>query len=130
MNKQKTEKKEVNSRVEELEDVNLQDMAHKLSATGWALFFIWIGIAFLAKFSVAVGMLGIGCITLGMQATRKQFKLQLEWFWIVVGILFFVGGLWELFKMDISLVPFILILGGIVLLISIFRGKRHLGPMA
>jgi len=55
-------------------------IAHKLSIAGWSLFFIWIGISFLAKFTVAIGLLGIGLITLGIQLARRAFNLAVESF--------------------------------------------------
>jgi hypothetical protein len=100
------------------------DLEHKLNATGWALFFIWIGIAFLTNLSVGVGLLGIGIITLAMQAVRRYYNLKTEGFWLVIGILFTLAGLWELFEAGIPLVPIVLIVAGIALLISIMR-KRH-----
>jgi len=36
-----------------------------------------------------------------------------------------VGGLWELFQVELPLVPVLLILGGVAMLIGAFRG-RHL----
>lgn len=100
------------------------DLQHKLNVTGWALFFIWIGIAYLANFTVSIGLLGIGIITLVMQAVRKQYKLKAEGFWVIVGILFVLAGLWEVFKADFPLVPIVLIIAGITLLVSMLRKKK------
>ena len=96
----------------------------KLEAVGWGLFFIWIGIAFLAELGFPVGLFGVGVITLGSQAARKYFNFKLEGFWIVVGLLFIVGGIGELFNIEIDLLPILLIAAGLVILISVFRGKK------
>jgi hypothetical protein len=96
----------------------------KLEAVGWGLFFIWIGIAFLADFGFAIGLFGVGIITLGSQAARKYFNFKLEGFWIVVGLLFIVGGIGELVNIEIDLLPILLIVAGSVILISVFRGKK------
>jgi hypothetical protein len=112
------------SQVSEKSSTAAQELEHKLNLTGWALFFIWVGIAFLLNFSVGVGLLGIGIITLGMQAFRKYSNLKLEGFWVVIGLLFLLAGLWELFQADIPLVPIVLIIAGITLLISIIRRKH------
>ncbi len=45
-------------------------MGKKLDAIGWALFLIWIGVAFLMKVSFGVGLVGVGFITLAVQAAR------------------------------------------------------------
>ena len=58
-------------------------------AVGRGIFFIWLGISFLAGFSFAVGLLGVGIITVGVQLVRKSYNPKLEGFWLVVGILFY-----------------------------------------
>jgi hypothetical protein len=98
---------------------------HKLSAVGWSLFFIWIGIALLMKIDAGIGLLGVGIITLGMQGVRKYFSLKLEGFWVVVGLLFVIGGLWDVFEAKISLVPILLILGGLALLLRTIMSKHR-----
>lgn len=96
-----------------------------IEATGWGLFFVWIGISFLAGFSFAVGLLGVGVITLGGQMARKVSNIKLEGFWVVVGILLIIGGIWELLKIEVQLVPILIIVAGLVILISVFRGKKN-----
>jgi hypothetical protein len=98
--------------------------AKMLEVAGWALFFIWIGISFLAKFHIGVGLVGIALITLGGQIARKFYGLKLEGFWVIVGLLFLLGGIWELFTPKIPLVPILLIVAGAVLLGSILLGKH------
>lgn len=102
-----------------------RDAAHKLSTTGWALFFIWIGIAFLVNLDIGIAMLGIGIITLIMQIVRGAFGLKLEWFWVLVGVLFVLGGIWDLLKPDVPLVPILLIVAGLLLLLSVGRRKHR-----
>lgn len=107
------------------EKTRRRDLAHRLGTMGWALFFIWVGIAFLANIDIGVGLVGIGVITLGMQALRGAIKLRIEGFWIVVGLLFVVGGIWELLKPSVPLVPVLLIVAGLLLFLSIVRRRRH-----
>ena len=97
--------------------------AHKLDAIGWGLFFIWIGIALLANLGWGVGLLGTGLLVLGMQATCKYMGLRLDAFWIVVGALFALGGIWELLTVRISLIPVVCISAGVALLVSTLFGK-------
>lgn len=115
---------ESTEQVEVVETTERRDPAKKLDAAGWGLFFIWVGIAFLVNLDVGVGLLGVGIITLGGQAARKYLNLKLEGFWVVVGLLFVVGGLWELFEAKVGLVPILLIVAGLALLVSAVRGKR------
>lgn len=110
---------------EELQTKERGELEHKLRAVGLSLFFIWIGVAFLAKIGVGMGLLGVGIITLGMQVVRKYVNLNLEGFWVVIGLLFAVGGIWHLFETKLPLAPIVLIVAGMVLLFSVFRGKQR-----
>jgi hypothetical protein len=103
---------------------NNAGLAPKLDAAGWGLFFIWVGAALLLDLSWGVGILGVAVIILLGQAARKYFGIALEGFWIVVGLLFLLGGFWELYKVEVNLVPILLIVAGAALLISIFRRRR------
>ena len=109
---------------EELKTNKSSKLEDKLAAVGWGLFFIWIGIALMMNVGASIGLLGVGVITLGMQAIRRYFNLKLERFWVIVGLLFVVGGLWELFEAKLPLVPILLIVAGLALLVSTLRGKR------
>jgi len=82
---------------EELKSAQKSELTRKLEAIGWGLFFIWMGIALLTDVGWGVGLLGVGIITLGCQAARRYYILKLEGFWVVVGLFFFLGGIWDLF---------------------------------
>jgi len=109
--------------VEEERAFQRRHLARKLDAVGWGLFFIWVGIAFLADLGTGVGLLGVGIITLGGQVARRYYNLKPEGFWVVVGLLFVVGGLWNLIEARIALVPLLLIVAGLAVLVSAFWGK-------
>jgi hypothetical protein len=100
-------------------------IARRLDAAGWGLFFIWIGIALLAGLGWGMGLLGVGIIMLGRQVARKCLALTLEGFWVVVGFLFVVGGVWEYLSIRVGLVPILCILVGIALLVSALVGKTR-----
>ena len=97
----------------------------KLDAAAWGLFFIWTGIAFLAHVGWGAGLLGVGIITLGAQAARRYFALKLEGFWVAVGFLFTVGGIWKLFQVQVGFMPILCIIAGFALLVSIFVGRAR-----
>jgi hypothetical protein len=100
--------------------------ASKFSAAGWALFFIWVGIAWLAEVSIAVGLLGVAAITLGMQAIRKISGVPVEGFWVLVGLGFAVAGSWQWFDVGKPLAPIVLIAIGVALLVGIvWPWSRH-----
>lgn len=93
-----------------------QDRASIFDAIGWALFFIWIGIAWLMGIGLGYGLLGVGVLTLGMQGARSLYKVKVEAFWVVLGLGFVIAGFWELWNINIPLAPIILIAVGIALL--------------
>ena len=97
----------------------------KLDAAAWGLFFIWTGTAFLADVDWGAGLLGVGMITLGAQVARRYFSLKLEGFWVVVGFLFTVGGIWKLFQVQVGFMPILCIIAGFALLVSIFVGRAR-----
>lgn len=101
------------------------ELAKRLDAAGWGLFFVWVGIALLADLGWGVGLLGVGVITLAEQALRRYFGIAVEGFWAVVGILFLAGGVWELAAVPFSMAPFLLIVAGIAVLASAFSRKSR-----
>jgi hypothetical protein len=96
---------------------------HKLDEFVWSFFFIWIGIALLANLGWGIGLLGVGILILGKQATRKYMALRLEMFGVVVGVLFVLCGIWELLSIRVSLIPIVFIAAGVALLASALFGK-------
>ena len=98
-------------------------LAGRLKAVGWGLFFIWIAVVFLQGYGGAIGLFGVGIITLIMQVARKLAGLAMEGFWVVIGILFTLGGLWAVFEINAPLVPIVLLLAGLILILSVLRRK-------
>jgi hypothetical protein len=108
---------------QELDTAKRSELTRKLGAVGWGLFFIWMGVALFAHLGWGVGLLGVGIITLGAQAARKYFALKLEGFWIAVGFFFVAGGIWELFNVQLGLLPILCLVAGVALFVSILAGK-------
>ena len=97
--------------------------AQKLGGMAWGLFFIWVGIVMLMEVGPGIGLLGVGVITLGSQGARRYFGLEFEGAWVVVGLLFLLGGICKLFGTDLPLVPAVLILAGLAVLVATVRGR-------
>lgn len=64
---------ETNSK-EETKTAQRKKLNRKLDAVGWGLFFIWMGIAFLADVGWGVGFLGVGLIILGSLGAREYLS--------------------------------------------------------
>ena len=99
------------------EFIEQQDRSSLLDIVGWAVFFIWVGAAWLLQLSLGWGIVGTGILVLALQALRAAFHAHVEAFWIIAAIAFIVGGFWELWEVAIPLAPLALIAIGIVLLI-------------
>jgi hypothetical protein len=100
-------------------------LAKKLDAIAWGVFFIWIGIAFLADVGWGVGLLGVGLIAVGTQMGRRYSGLPVERFGLAIGIVFTVWAVWELLRLHVhggrmggSLLPVLSIAVGVVLVVS------------
>jgi len=100
-----------------------RSLASKLETAGWGLFFIWVGIALLADIGWGAGLFGVGIITLGAQAARKYLGLKPEGFWVGVGFLFIVGGVWELFHVQVGLMPILCVVLGLALSVFTLVGR-------
>ena len=109
--------------VEGLEEKEAKGLGKKLDAVSWSLFFIWMGIVMITRAETAVAFLGIGVIILGGQAARSYFQLKIDKFWIIVGVLFFAGSLWDILNLNAPFGAVVLILIGAAILVSTFRKK-------
>lgn len=96
----------------------------KLDVIGWGLFFVWVGIASLAGIGWGPAVLVTGLIILGVQAARRALAFGVEAFWVAVGALFTLGGLWQWFDVRVALVPILLLLAGVALLGSTLIHRR------
>lgn len=94
--------------------------AAMIDAAGWGVFFIWVGVAFLANVGWGVGLLGVGIIALAAQATRKYFALKWDRFGLVLGIVLAVAGVLRLLDIPTALVPILCIVVGVAFLVSIW----------
>ena len=100
------------------------ELARRLDGIGWGAFFVWIGVAFLLELDPWIGLLGVGLITLGGQAARVRVGLPVEGFWVVVGVCFLLGAVWEQFSIALPIVPVLLVIAGIVLIAGVLRKAR------
>lgn len=92
------------------------DRAARQDMIGWSLFIIWVGIAWMAEVGLGFGLLGVAVIICAMQVVRMLQGLRLEFFWLMVGAGFGIGGVWELFEVKTPFAPLVLIVAGIALL--------------
>jgi hypothetical protein len=110
---------------------NRRVLTKKVDTAGWGIFFLWIGIAWLAKVGWGVGLLGVGLITLGGQAARQYSGLSVEATGLVVGILFVVGGVWKLLHLNEATIPgdlapiLCVVVGGVLLVAALLPKPKE-----
>ena len=101
---------------------DLRMKAKRITAIGWGLFFIWLGIVLMFDAGIGLILIGVGVISLGMQVSRKYVGLDTDGFWILVALLFVAVGLWELFELKLPLMSLFLVVVGAALLVSALKG--------
>jgi hypothetical protein len=102
----------------------------QLDAATWGVFFLWLGISFLAHIPWGAWLLGVGVIVLGAQLGRRMLGARLDAFWLVAGVLFVLGGISDIvpFGLHVAVIPVLCIVVGIVLLAKALTrsaGPRH-----
>ncbi len=97
----------------------------RLDGAGWGLVFIWAGIALAMNVGWGPALVGVGLITLGIQAARKLTGLGIEGFSVAIGGVAVVGGIWESVNASVGLVPLLCIGVGAVLLVSAIAGRTR-----
>lgn len=65
----------------------------RIEATGWGLFFLWVGLALLTDVGWGPSLLGTGLIALGVQAARWRQRLPVAWWSVGFGLCLSVAGL-------------------------------------
>lgn len=79
----------------------------------------------LSNIGWGIGLVGVGIVILGKQATRKYMGLGFEALGVACGVLFVLGGAWELLNVRVSLVPVVCLVAGLALLASALFGKAE-----
>jgi len=100
-----------------VEFIEQQDRSSLFDVFGWAVFFVWIGVAWLLEFSLGWGIVGTGFLLLILQGLRAAFHVHVDMFWVIAAIAFVVGGFWELWDVASPLAPLVLIGIGLGLIV-------------
>lgn len=106
--------------------------AAAVEGVGWGLFFIWVGICFLADLGWGVFLLGTGGLMLAAQAARSHYALKLDRFGLLLGGGFAVAGLmrvlglkWNWSTVPHWIVPVLSIALGMAIVVSAWRRGRR-----
>lgn len=96
----------------------------RIDAAAWGVLLVWAGVALLANVGWGVGLVGVGVITLGAQVWRRFLGVKVDRFSVIVGALFAIVGIWNLFELRVDVVPLLFIAAGLGLLASTWRTRR------
>ena len=99
-------------------------VSRRIDGFGWALAFIWVGVALLAGLGWGWLLAGLGVVTLGAQAVLRIVHEKTSGFWIACGVVLLASGLWELLRLHWPLAPVLFILVGVAILLSALAGGR------
>jgi len=105
-----------------------QAMDKRLESIGWALFFVMSGILWIMPEELVpegAWLFGTGLIILGFSGIRYLYRIKIEEFWLVMGILFLSFGLSEYFILDLPILPILLVLIGISIVYKAFLSKTR-----
>ena len=93
-------------------------LSRKLDAIGWGVFFVWMGLIELIKiFPKGSASIGIGVIILGESIARVVCQVSVSGFWIFLGVVFLLGGLGEIYAVNIPLLPIVFLIAGVLLIV-------------
>jgi len=95
--------------------------ARSIDSIGWAIFFMWVGIALLASLSWTVSLIGTAAIILAVQATLFFRGERLDVFMAAVGVVLLIGAFADVYGSVWSLFPTLLIVIGITMLVDTLR---------
>ena len=96
--------------------------ARSVDAIGWAVFFMWVGVALLASFSWTVSLVGTAAIILAVQGTLLIRGERLDVFMAAIGLVLLIGAFADVYGSPWSLFPALLIVIGIAMLVDTLRG--------
>lgn len=97
--------------------------ARSIDSIGWALFFMWVGIALLADLSWTVSLVGTAAIILAVQSTLIFRRQRLDVFMAAVGVVLLIGAFADVYGSPWSLFPTLLIVIGIAMLVDTLRAR-------
>lgn len=80
-------------------------VSRRIDGFGWALAFIWVGVALLADVHWGWLLAGLGVITLGAQVVLRAAHERTSRFWITCGVVLLGSGVWDLFRLRWPLAP-------------------------
>ena len=99
----------------------------RLDAIGWGLFLIMIGGLWLAPEGMVpegTWLIGTGVIILGLMCIRYLNGINVNAFWLIVGVIALAFGISDVFGLDVPVLPILLIIIGVHILLKPLLKKK------
>jgi hypothetical protein len=102
----------------------------RIEATGWGVFFIWVGVAIMANVGWGIALIGAGVISLGVQIARRLSALPVDRWSAGFGTCLVVAGL--VLRFDLTsgkpslsawIFPVVIMGLGVAILVSVWLRK-------
>ena len=95
--------------------------ARRIDAAGWALFFIWTGLALLAGIGWSWALVGTAAIILAVQTVLLLRGEPVDIFMAAIGLVLLGGSVADLYGLPWSFLPAALIVIGVAMLLGALR---------
>lgn len=80
-------------------------LSARIDATGWGLFFLWVGVALGADLGWGIGLLGTGLISLGGQLARSLSGVVVDRWSVGFGVCLSLAGLLQWLDLQMGRTP-------------------------
>jgi hypothetical protein len=103
-------------------------LGNRLNAVGWGLFLAMLGglsLASTERVPEGTWLVGTSLIILGIGVVRCLNDIQVNWFWIGLGILALGTGVGEIVGSSLPVFPILLTIAGIATLFKVFFVKEQ-----
>ncbi|MCP4679497.1 MAG: hypothetical protein GY854_29200 [Deltaproteobacteria bacterium] len=105
-----------------------ENMARRIDAIGWALFFVMIGCLWMVPAKTlpeSTWLVGVGLIMLGSNAARRVFGLGAVGWTLVVGLIALAAGVSGLFGVALPVFPILIVICGLSTVIGALRKNNN-----
>jgi len=118
---------ELNDQPSDDQDPKKKALDQRLDAIGWGLFLVMIGGLWLAPEGMVpegAWLIGTGVIILGMMCIRYFNGIDVNAFWLIVGVIALGFGISDVFGLDVPVLPILLIIIGAHILLKPLLKKK------
>jgi hypothetical protein len=117
-----------NNRLTKAIKAEKRKLDQRIESIGWAFFLVISGALLIAPEGLVpdgTWLLGTGLIILGSMGIRYLYRIRVDGFWTVLGILALGYGISEFFGLNLPIFPVLLVIIGVVIVYKALFGKTE-----